>query len=213
MSEAQFRQDVIGHLTALRNDLNRLGGELENIKLTLNQHRQLLQCAYVHLIREPLALCSWADKVSHCRDYTSSMLSMQEIQADYKARLGSYRQGGDCNAAAAAAWEFFDRAHRLMCPKLVQGVLFSASGGRVAMENSGSLPDRQAGISPAMRSFKLLDCKGCVWVPDEPTHSVMNAHGASHRVTFVTTMEGARVAVDWGIEQFSALPGDIRLFV
>ena len=53
------------------------------------------------------------------------------------------------------------------------------------------------------------------WWFQHPQHSARgkNAHGTSHRVTLVTTLDGERVVVDWGIGQLGSLPEDMRLCV
>ena len=214
-----FKQSVIGHITGLRNDVNQVRASVENIRLTLETHGRLLRCVADQNLSLPSSSQEYtiADRTISCRDAASSLMSQREILLDFIDRRARYREGGDCGLAAAEAWEFFDRSHKLMRPKLMDGVRYAASGEKAVMGKSGTVPAQLVGISPTMKPYKLLECsdKGCIWVPlaEEALHTVMNDVGMAHRVTMVTPLEGGRVVVDWGIGQFSYLPADIRLFI
>jgi hypothetical protein len=145
-------------------------------------------------------------------------MSQREILLDFVDRQARYLEGGDCGLAAAEAWEFFDRSHKLMRPKLVVGVLYASGGDKAVRGKPATVPAQLVGVNSTMKPYKLLEQqsdKGCIWVlmSDEASGPVMNEVGIGHRVTLVTPLEGGRVVVDWGIGQFSYLPADIRLFL
>jgi hypothetical protein len=183
---------------------NRIRASVEDIKLTVDKHERTLQCVTDHF---KALICLQQNSYAYTSpprwDHASSMMSLREIQL---ARRTDYQEGGDCGLAAAEAWELFDRAHKLMHPKLVDGVLFAASSGKAVIGKPGISPAQPAGVSQAMKPFKLLErgTEGCIWVPDESLGTVMNVNGMSHRVALVTTLEGERVVVDWGTGQFSS---------
>ncbi len=53
----------------------------------------------------------------------------------------------------------------------------------------------------------------CVWKPDDVQTPVNEgAMGYKHYVATVMTLDNVRIAVDWGIGQFSDLPEDMRLY-
>lgn len=221
MSDEQFRKDMILHITGLRNDVSAVRAIVENLRITVDEHTQLLRCVAAQVpVRPTLGEAAFASSVlphaTHAtvpnRGHASSMMSKREIVQDFLVmnRGSQYSIGGDCNAAAGAAWEFFNRVHMLMRPKLVNGVLWSPSGAKVVMGSTNTSPECLGGISPSMVPFMRDD--ECVWVEDEAME-VMNEHGANHRVILATTLDGDRVVVDWGISQFSFVPNDIKLFI
>ena len=218
-AEEGFKLSVIGHITDLRNDVNTVRASVEDIKLTLETHGRILRC--VADLKSSLPTSGQHYTTVHhtmpCRDAASSLMSKREILLDFVNRRAQYQEGGDCGLAAAEAWEFFDRSHKLMRPKLVDGVLYAASGEKAVMAKPATVPAQLVGISPTMKPHKLLELsdKGCIWVPleDDALHTVMTDVGMAHRVTMVTPKEGGRVVVDWGVGQFSYLPSDIRLFL
>ena len=209
MAEEAFKQNMVRLVTTLQADVRDVRASVADMMVTLRQHANMLGC----VLRPPPAhtCMHHADNQSPCREHASSMMSRREILLDFQTRRGSYEHGGDCGLAAAEAWEFFDRVHKLMLPEVVDGVLFSPSGGAAVMKVPGTSPDMAVGISPAMKPFKRD--ADCIWVPDDSSSAVMNKVGAAHRVTLVTTLEGERVVVDWGIGQFSSLPEDMVLFL
>ena len=215
-----FKLSVIDHITDLRNDVNKVRASLEDIKLTLESHGRMLRCVADQ--NSSLPASGQKHTIVHrtlpCRDASSSLMSKREILLEFVGRRVRYLEGGDCGLAAAEAWEFFDRSHKLMRPRLVDGVLYASSGNKAVMGKPATVPAQLVGINPTMKPYKLLEqCadKGCIWVPDvdEDLHAVLNDVGMAHRVTMVTPLEGGRVVVDWGIGQFSYLPADIRLFL
>jgi hypothetical protein len=217
----EFKKVMLGFMQTLQGDVNRLRASVEDLKLTVDKHDQLLrwvlgvQPLSDHLHADTL---SWRASANNetvpCRKHASSMMTLREIQEDFRrlGRMANHSEGGDCRLAAAEAWEFFDRTHRPMSARLVDGVLYAKSGAKAVMGKSGKIPAENAGVSPNMAACKLLR-GNCVWVPDEDDAPAMNTHGMAHRVTVVTTLEGKRIVVDWGIGQFSYLPDDIRLYV
>lgn len=213
MGDESFQKLVIKNLTEIRGDLAKTHANIEDIKITLETHAQLLRYADSVPRQIDLLNKNCSAHCLACRDQSSSMLSEREILEDYKMNRQNYKEGGDCGLAAAHAWEFFDRAHNLMHPKLVDGVLFAPGGSKPIMSKPNISPPEMVGISPIMRPFKLLEASGCVWVPAGSPVDIYNERGASHRVTVVTTLQGDRVVVDWGRAQFSYLPDDILLFL
>ena len=215
MIDEAFQRDIIDLVGRLRTDVNSLRASVADIKLTVKNHDQLLRCA----LMRSLALLHpgtdvYADTSLCCRDHARSLLSKLEIDSDFSERREDYKAGGDCGLAAAEAWEFFDRAHKLMRPELMDGVLFAADGEKAVMGKSNISPDQTVGINPTMKPFKLLNRgSGCIWVSDESSPALVNEKGMAHRVCLVTTLEGERVVVDWGIGQFSYLPENLRLFI
>lgn len=219
-AEEGFKLSVIGHITNLRNDVNEVRASVEDIKLTLETHGRMLRC--VADLKSSLPSSGQKSTIVHhtmpCRDAASSLMSKREILLDFVDRRARYQEGGNCSLAAAEAWEFFDRSHKLMRPRLVDGVLYASNGVKAVMGKPATVPAQLVGINPTMKPYKLLEqCadKGCIWVPavDEALQAVMNDAGMAHRVTMVTPLEGGRIVVDWGIGQFSYLPADIRLFI
>ena len=210
-----FKLSVIGHITDLRDDVNKVRASVEDIRLTLETHGRMLRCVADQ--NSSLPTSGQNNTIVHhtmpCRDAASSLMSKREILLDFVDRRTRYQEGGDCGSAAAEAWEFFDRSHKLMRPRLVDGVLCASSGNKAVMGKPATVPAQLVGINPTMKPYKLLE--QCIWVPDvdEALHAVMNDVGMAHRVTMVTPLEGGRVVVDWGIGQFSYLPADIRLFL
>lgn len=187
-------------ITLLQRDLARVSASIEDVKLTLAEH--LLRC--------DLRACMWRDTRSVNNHAQSMLLTQREVVEDFMSRKEDYVSGGRCRLAAAEAWEFFDRTTNMQ-PELVSGVLYATSGDMVVTKD-GITPASDHGISPAMRRFRLTD--SCIWVADDSTqHDVKNVHGMRHRVTMVTTADGNRVAVDWGVAQFRHLPDDIRLYI
>lgn len=210
MDDEQFKKDILEHIACLGRDVAALRSSMADIKSTLEGHTKLIRCVGGSR-RYPTELTS-VDRAPVCRDYRSSMMSMREILGDFnELRRGRYEEAGSCGLAGADSWDFFERAHKLMQPKLVTGVLYSPSGGKLVMSQTDTSPDSAAGISPNMKPFKRHE--GCIWVRDESSAPVENVCGASHRVTLVTTLDGERIVVDWGICQFSSLPDDTRLFI
>ena len=133
MIDEAFQRDIID-LNRLRTDVNSLRASVADIKLTVKNHDQLLQCA---LLRSLAPLHSgtvvYADTSLCCRDHARSILSKLEIDSDFLERREDYKAGGDCGLAAAEAWESFDRAHKLMRPELMDDVLFAADGEKAVM--------------------------------------------------------------------------------
>jgi hypothetical protein len=221
-------------MTDLRREVTSLKAAVDDMKLTLNQHANLLRCsaygggrnmAAKHEISRPLSDAKMAlnqhtnlllrmayETVAEQEVSCPTMLSRREILEDYNSKWrGCYEAEGAFRLAAANAFVFFDDAHKLMRPRLVDGVLYARKGCEPVMAVSGRVPDMTAGVSPLMVPFKLDE--GCIWVRDESACEVMNADGASHRVTLVHTLEGDCVVVDWGIGQFEPLHKDVRLYI
>ncbi|KAL4425058.1 hypothetical protein ABPG77_001836 [Micractinium sp. CCAP 211/92] len=145
-------------------------------------------------------------------DCKSLLMSKHEIIEDFKAcREKLYRFGGSCVLAASDSERFFNEEHKLMRPKAVTGILYSPSGGKLTMHKSGKSPDQAAKVIASMKAFQHDEA--CIWVQDESFNPVVDVHGASHRVTVVTTPDGERIVVDWGIAQFTSVPKDIKLFI
>ena len=206
--EALFKQlklDLVSSMSNLQNQMSGVRADIEEIKTTLKEHGNRLQCA-------PFGrtlLCR--QHPQHSFNQLSSMMSRREILEDFYILGRKYEEGGDCCLAAAEAWEFYNRLHTLMRPKLVTGILYSDSV-LPKLKKTGISPPCLAGISPLYQAFRLDE--GCIWIQDDSMGEVMNVNGASHRVTLVTTLDGDRVVVDWGIGQFTTpLPHDVKLFI
>ena len=226
--EDSFRRDMVQAITQLNTEMRSVQAVVQDIRLTLKEHATLLGCA----AKEPseqwqqarARIYAHAHAHGHLpagaarRNHSSTLMSLAEIEADFAEndRRALYAEGGDCELAAAEAWAFFYNTHKLMRPKLVQGVLYARSGQPV-MGKTGRPPEATCGITPLMRRYVLrgLQSGACIWEPadDACSHGVMNAFGMKHRVALVRTLEGARVLVDWGVGQFSQLPPDIGLYV
>ena len=212
MNDAQFKRDMVSAITALRGDMEHIRSSVDDMKLLIKKQGQLLQYAHVHLPCYRLSTIECESSLD--RDHASSLMSMREIEEDYiGCRMSMYQEGGDCRLAAAEAYGFFNRCHKLMHAKLVDAVLYAPSGKKPVMRKPQITPPEQVHISPIMKRFKLQKKSQCIWVLDGESHDVKNVLGASHRVTLVTTLEGDRVVVDWGIGQFSDMPDDMRLFI
>ena len=81
-------------------------------------------------------------------------MSRREILEDFYILGRKYEEGGDCCLAAAEAWEFYNRLHTLMRPKLVTGILYSDSV-MPKLKKTGISPRCLAGISPLYQAFRL----------------------------------------------------------
>ena len=208
------RRAMVHAVTQISAQIRSLQAAVHDIRLTLTEHMRVAPS------------CEWrdTDATAHLhadsarRNHSSTLLYLEEIDADFtvNGRRALYAEGGDCELAGAEAWAFFNATHKLMRPKLVQGVLYACSGQPV-MGKTGRQPDATDGITPVMQRYVLrgLESDGCIWEPagDACSHGVMNVCGMRHRVALVHTLEGARVLVDWGVGQFSRLPLDIGLYV
>ena len=144
----EFKLSVIDHITRLRSDINNVRASVENIKLTLKKHDHMFRC----VVDQNLSLASFqrestaARHILPCRDAASSLMSQREILLDFVDRKARYQEGGDCGLAAAEAWEVFDRSHKLMRPKLVDGVLYASSGDKAVMRKPATVPAQLVGI-------------------------------------------------------------------
>eukprot|EP00955_Chlamydomonas_euryale_P088282 364364-Chlamydomonas_euryale.AAC.10 len=140
-----------------------------------------------------------------CRKISdSTMMSISEIVADYVVnKRGDCQSGGDCQAAARAAEEFFG-GRKLMQTSFQECVLYSPSVHAAA-------PAKHGLLKAGMKAHKLID-GSCVWEPDVQTPLIEGAAGYKHYVATVTTLDNVRIAVDWGVGQFLKLPQDMRLF-
>lgn len=221
MDYEAFKNDMIKHITQLRTDVSKLQADVGDLRVTVKVHEEMLRCrmegcdAATPLHNKNCALSHTFTRLIDCSDHRCSMLSKNEIAADFDCnRQGLYAEGGDCGLAAAIAWEFFNRAHRIMSPKLVDAVMYSPSA-RPVLAKSYTSPAEDDGISPIMVRYERTSAGGCIWqlALNSTTHGVANTQGAKHRVVLATTCEGERVVVDWGISQFSTLPLDIGLFI
>ena len=238
--DGDFQRTMIAALGALQQQTVNLKWRVDSLQLTLKEHTDLLrcvdtQCTHGATLHES---CNWPcpnqyacsnqrrfltkkpspnDRNAYCaacRNHSSSMMSVSEVQADFvlNNRRAQYAEGGDCQLAACEAAAFFDTTHRLMSPKIVQGVLYAGSVIQPVMGRTGRSPDARMLITPTMKRY-VLD--GCMWraANDTDSHGVINVRGCSHFVTRVMTLDGQRVFVDWGIGQFSSLPEGASLFV
>lgn len=162
----------------------------------------------------------------------SCMMSVSEIVADYvvNKRGHEYHElvgqfGGDCQAAARAAEEFF-RSRKLMRSAFQECVLFSPSSAPIRFSDRvnalppGSAPAKEGVLKRGMKAHKLI-AGTCIWEPDHTMDHLVDegAMGYNHFVVTVTALGNERVAVDWGVvEQFDFassspdLPCDVRLF-
>jgi hypothetical protein len=215
--------------TMLRTDLRRLSDQVEelreNTRIDIAELRSSVRLAYCrpgcarHLSQNPDACAALLACSRDIRD--SSMMSVSEIVADYVVNkrgdqlVGQF--GGDCQAAARAAEEFFG-GRKLMRAAFQQGVLFSPSGAPIRFSDrvcSSSAPAEEGVLKRGMKAHKLI-VGTCVWEPDDDTDLVEGAMGCNHFVAVVTALGNERVAVDWGVGKFSFafsdLPSDIRLF-
>lgn len=212
-----FQRNMVVALTEMQQQLANLRTCVEDMKVTLVKHDALLRCGTVRRLFSLNPAGGGLTGYAVHRDHSSTLMSKREIMADYTGlRHARYQDAGACVLAAAEAWEFFDRVHRLMVPQIVEGVLYSrdsVSSTDPIITHAGDVPDARGGVHPGMVRFRLGTA--CVWelADDHDTHGVVNAHGRCHRVTLVRTAEGGEVAVDWGIAQFRTMPADTGLFI
>ena len=226
--DGDFQRTMIAALGALQQQTANLKWRVDSLQLTLKEHTDLLRCVDTQCTLHEQYACSNQRRFltkkpspndrnaycAACRNHSSSMMSVSEVQADFvlNNRRAQYAEGGDCQLAACEAAAFFDTTHRLMSPKIVQGVLYAGSVIQPVMGRTGRSPDARTLIMPTMKRY-VLD--GCMWraANDTDSHGVINVRGCSHFVTRVMTLDGQRVFVDWGIGQFSSLPEGASLFV
>ena len=147
---------VIRNLTEIRSNLAKQNAKIEDIKITLEKHAQLLRSAKCqpgqHLENNSLRLHDLC-----CRDQSSSLLSETQILEDYKINRQNYQEGGDCGLAAAHAWEFFDRAHK----SIVDAVLFAPSGRKRIMSKRNISPPELPLRCGHSSCEKLQGVSGC----------------------------------------------------
>jgi hypothetical protein len=226
----------------VRTDLRRLSDQVhelqDNTRFDIADLKASVRLAYCrpgcarHLPHSPDACAA----LLACRGmYDSSMMSVSEIVADYVVNKRGHQLvgqfGGDCQAAARAAEEFF-RSRKLMRSAFQECVLFSPSSApirfsdRVTALPPGSAPAKEGVLKRGMKAHKLI-AGTCVWEPDHNTDHLVDegAMGCNHFVATVTALGNERVAVDWGVGQFDFafasasapssspdLPCDVRLF-
>jgi hypothetical protein len=213
-----FKRDMNTQLRRLSDQVRELQ---ENARVDMAQLKTSVRLAYcrpgrAHYLAHNADACA---SLLACRDVSdSSMMSISEIVADYVVNkrgdelVGEF--GGDCQAAARAA-EIFFSSRKLMQTSFQECVLYSPSGQSIAMSDrilEAVTPALGGKVRAGMKAYKLID-GSCVWTPEDVQTPVNEgAMGYKHYVATVMTLDNVRIAVDWGIGQFSDLPEDMRLY-
>ena len=118
MSAAAVSKDLI---TKLSHALDMAKTDVELLKFRVDRHDVLFRCIV-------LAPCDTQPyhatyNVSTDRNHASSLMTVEEVDADAMSRRDMYVEVGSCQRAATQAKIFFSETHTLMHPKIVRGVL------------------------------------------------------------------------------------------
>jgi len=219
----EFQTAVISRLTHLTEVVSKLEVRMDDLSITVNKLSNTIRLVYcrpgmTERLLGNIDACAGLVTCS-CRNVVaSSRMSVSEIVADFEVNKRGDNQvgnlGGDCQAAARAAEQYFNDHHSLMLPKFEECVMYSPSGASFTQATVGwqhpNLPTMDGHVTPNMTAH-TLKAGTCVWEPVALPVQVC-AKGHKHFVTSVTTLEGSKVAVDWGIGQFAQLPHDMMLF-
>jgi len=224
-----FQGAMLSKIQNLSTGVDELQKDVANLKTDMAGVKKTIRSAFCR--PDPVLLSELARDHEACVALLgcsnladSSLMSKSEIAADFVVNgrgVGLVADaGGDCPFAASMAREFFER-HPLMKARVEAGVLHSPSAARVVMGvasgafANGGRPDERGVVSAGARAYKLT--VGCLWVRDPAADAVDEVLeprvGCMHTTVSVDTLEGERVVVDWGIEQFSEIPLDMRLFI
>lgn len=199
--------------------------EVERLKVRVDRHDQLLRCAaavnpFLLRVHRSPSTCTIAALLS--RNHASSLMTVEEVEADATTRRTEFEESGSCQRAATQAKIFFGDTHSLMRPTVVRGVLYAPSDG-LLLRATGAAPATDPGAVVHGQAFALRRAGGGVWerrsdisAPDP----ALNAMGYIHYVTMVFTGDRVdisrtpdQVAIDWSMGQFSHIPIDILLFL
>lgn len=217
----QLQKTVIDKVTTLTNDVSKLNARMDDMSITVDKLSRTIRLVYCRpgmterLVGNTYGCADLLACACYCRNVTaSSRMSVSEIVADFEVNKRGDGQvgvlGGDCQAAARAAEQYFNDNYSLMLPKFEECVMYSPSGASFTLATAGRLPTMDGSIAPTMKAHTLKNGT-CVWEPAAQQTPPL-AKGHKHFVASVTTLDGYRVAVDWGIGQFAQLPQDMLLF-